>query len=133
MECPKCDYEPTMAEQTANPGICPSCGVVYAKVKAQQAARSAEPRGYSVLDRMNMGLVGAQAEVKAGRERRAEQELDHHPLNSVEVTAIRIPFLSLVWLMTKVILAALPAIILAGAILIMLGSFIGGMVRALTF
>jgi len=110
MKCPKCSYEPTMAEQTASPDTCPSCGVVYAKVLARQtpaAQGAAQPKP---------SRTGHQtaSQVREGR------------VVEVVLTSVRIPFLSLIWLMTKIILAALPAAILAGLILVMLGSFVGG-------
>lgn len=41
MQCPKCHYEPTMAEMQQSPGCCPSCGVYYSKVAAQPAMAAA--------------------------------------------------------------------------------------------
>ncbi len=41
MKCPKCSYEPTMAEMQQNPDSCASCGVYYSKVAAKPAT---EPR-----------------------------------------------------------------------------------------
>lgn len=38
MQCPKCQYEPTMAEMQQSPDCCPSCGVYYSKVAALSAA-----------------------------------------------------------------------------------------------
>jgi len=124
MNCPKCNYEPTMAEQTNSPNICPSCGVVYAKVKAQQENRSGINYGPSVLDQMSMHAKNAKESVRAGRARRAEAELTS--ASETVITNIKIPFGSLIWLMTKLILAALPALALAVVILTMLVSVLGG-------
>lgn len=38
MECPKCSYEPTMAEMQQSPDSCTSCGVYYSKVAAKPAS-----------------------------------------------------------------------------------------------
>lgn len=38
MKCPKCSYEPTMAQMQQSPDCCPSCGVYYSKVIAQSSA-----------------------------------------------------------------------------------------------
>lgn len=38
MQCPKCGYEPTMAEMQSSPDRCPSCEVYYAKVSPPVAA-----------------------------------------------------------------------------------------------
>lgn len=43
MQCPKCHYEPTMAEMQQSPDCCPSCGVYYSKVIAQSAAAAELP------------------------------------------------------------------------------------------
>lgn len=40
MQCPKCKYEPTMAEMQASPGTCPECSVVYSKAAAQKQPAS---------------------------------------------------------------------------------------------
>ena len=42
MHCPKCHYEPTLAEQQSSPGDCVRCGVNYeghARYVAENAAR----------------------------------------------------------------------------------------------
>lgn len=38
MQCPKCSYEPTMAEIQISPGQCPGCGIFYDKYDAQAHA-----------------------------------------------------------------------------------------------
>jgi len=128
MECPKCKYEPTMAENAASPEICPKCGVVYAKVQARQEA-AAQP----VTGKVAAGIAGAKAGVAASRQQREEREwqakLNAAAPDCVVVTGVKIPFLSLIWLMTKIILAAIPAIILAAFILMMIFSFISGLLR----
>lgn len=128
MECPKCKYEPTMAEHTASPDICPKCGVVYAKVQARQEA--AEPAPASKVAAV---LAGAKAGIAESRQQREDREwqakLNAAAPDCVVVTGVQIPFLSLIWLMTKIILAAIPAIILAAFILMMIFSFISGLLR----
>ena len=125
MECPKCKYEPTLAEHTASPEICPKCGVVYAKAQARQEA-AAQP----VTGKVAAGIAGAKAGVAASRQQREEREwqakLSASAPDCVVVTGVQIPFLSLIWLMTKIILAALPALILAGFIVLAITSVVGG-------
>jgi hypothetical protein len=41
MQCPKCRYEPTMAEMQSSPDSCAQCGVFFSKLTATQAADSA--------------------------------------------------------------------------------------------
>jgi hypothetical protein len=133
MECPKCKYEPTMAEHTASPEICPKCGVVYAKVQARQDASVADSPGVSA--KLGAGIAGAKAGIEESRQRRQEAEwqssLKRAAPDCVVITGVQIPFISLIWLMTKIILAALPAAVLAGLILFMLGSFVGGVFSGL--
>jgi len=129
MECPKCKYEPTMAENAASPEICPKCGVVYAKVQAKQEA-AAQP----VTGKVAAGIAGAKAGVAASRQQREERDwqarLNAAAPDCVVVTGVQIPFLSLIWLMTKIILAALPALVLAVFIVWALFSFVKGVVTS---
>jgi hypothetical protein len=41
-QCPACNYELTLAEQTAAEGKCPSCGIYFAKYKERLARQEAE-------------------------------------------------------------------------------------------
>ncbi len=45
MQCPKCSYEPTMAEIQASPDKCPSCGVYYKKVRSESVETKSEKVG----------------------------------------------------------------------------------------
>ena len=127
MECPKCSYEPTMAEQSDSPDICPSCGVVYSKVRAQQANKPGVHYGAPVLEQMARQASNARPVAGSGRE---PARVQSNTSGSVEVTNVRIPFLSLVWLMTKIILASLPAALLAVIIVVAIFSFMGGLLTA---
>lgn len=52
MQCPACNYEPTVSEQTSSPDQCPSCHRFYAKIAAQQLAtqrQSADKASQSAL------------------------------------------------------------------------------------
>jgi len=123
MKCPKCTYEPTMAEQADSPGICPRCGVVYSKVVAQQI-KSAEP-------------VTAETSNKSSKEQRRQQEteewhkrMDAAAQRRIVITDIDIPFDRLVMVMTKMILAALPALFIASLILTVIGTVLVGVIRS---
>lgn len=111
MKCPKCGYESTVLEAAASPEICPKCSVVYAKVMAQR----------SETTRSNTGMTTRQAK----EEWRKEKALNSPP--RMVVTDFDIPFGRLVWLMTKIILAALPAAVLASLIVAMLGVLFAGL------
>lgn len=50
MQCPKCNYEPTMAEMQRSSDQCPSCGVYYAKL-IPSAAKS-EPAPVVAVDKV---------------------------------------------------------------------------------
>lgn len=45
MQCPKCRYEPTMAESQRSPDECVKCGIVYAKFLAKVEAPAAAAVG----------------------------------------------------------------------------------------
>jgi uncharacterized protein YhaN len=112
-----------MAEHAASPDVCPECGVVYAKVQAKQESRS-------VADKLAAGVAGARSGVAEARQQREEAEwqaeLKRSAPDCVALTSVQIPFLSLVWLMTKVILASIPAVILAAFIIMLIMSFVSG-------
>jgi len=120
MECPKCGYEPTMAEHTSSPDICSSCGVVYAKVKASGMIADASDR--------SGGFAGAKAAVAASRKERTEQEANEGMRRTapgfVSVTDINMPFWSMVQFMVKLALASIPAIIILMILLAGLTSFL---------
>ncbi|PKM30232.1 MAG: hypothetical protein CVV07_07390 [Gammaproteobacteria bacterium HGW-Gammaproteobacteria-11] len=134
MKCPKCSYEPTLAEQSASPDICPSCGAVYAKVlarQAEEAAANAEgaPRDSGLKEQVSARMLAAREDVAAGRARRSA--IEERERNSERVlVAVRIPFLSLVWLMTKIVLAAIPALLLAAFIVFALATFFGTVISS---
>ena len=48
MQCPKCHYEPTMAEMQQSPDSCSNCGVYYSKVAAQSATAVIAPSSSKV-------------------------------------------------------------------------------------
>lgn len=45
MQCPACNYEPTMREHTDSPDQCPSCRKVYAKIVVSQQGAARQPQG----------------------------------------------------------------------------------------
>lgn len=61
MQCPKCRYEPTLAEIQADAERCPKCRTHYSAPPAKQSSALAN------------GLRGAKAAVKAGRQARAQK------------------------------------------------------------
>ena len=59
MQCPKCSYDPTMAEMQRSPNDCVRCGANYATYRAPTTGQ-----------RFARGLRGAKAAVAAGRAKR---------------------------------------------------------------
>lgn len=59
MKCPKCGYEPTMAEIQRSPGECVKCGITYETYKPLTAT-----------DRLVRGIKGAHEAVREGRAQR---------------------------------------------------------------
>ncbi len=60
MRCPKCSYEPTMAEMQRSSTDCVRCGANYATYRAPTAAQ-----------RLARGMKGAKAAVAEGRAKRS--------------------------------------------------------------
>lgn len=130
MECPKCSYKPTTAEHAASPEICPKCGAVYAKVKARQEQGAEQVQRKEPIAEpapaprsMPAGIVGADAAMAEDRQRlagrkagippaAAEDGRGEHAAKPVVITGVDIPFLPLVVLVTKIILAAIPGTLL---------------------
>lgn len=44
MICPKCKYQPQEYDTDVVPGVCPACGIAYAKWLQAQAPKSEQPR-----------------------------------------------------------------------------------------
>jgi len=124
MECPKCRHEPTMAEQAESPGICPKCGVVYAKVQAQREGKATVRQGPPIAAQM-----AAAARPSPASKINSEPDLVAID-GEVVITGVQIPFFSLIWLMTKIILAALPAMMLAAFIVFLLVTFFGSAISS---
>ena len=72
MRCPKCAYTRQASDQQAHPGICPACGIAYAKWRARQkgsstidsdAAVGDEDYDSSLLERLRVTLTQVPEEV----------------------------------------------------------------------
>lgn len=119
MQCPKCAYEPTMAEMQRSPGDCLKCGVNYegharhvAALKAQRDADRKSPEGIQV----------APAVASVARQYPGAQP--------VVVVDIKMSFLSMVAFMVKWAFAAIPAlliiVVIGAALFTFAMGFIGG-------
>lgn len=109
MECPKCKYNPTMREIQASPDVCPSCGVVYAKV--MQAKSSSESKPVNIPKKKFVS--------KAKRIRAAiNGEFIEDNAQLVVVTDIRMRFWSMVLFMVKWALASIPAMMILALIFV---------------
>lgn len=108
MRCPKCEYEPTLAEQMSNKEECPECGVFYEKYLAQQ--------------KENFSL-----KTQAAPNKPAVQATTGQP---VIVVDIQMRFWSMVVFMVKWAFAAIPALIIIAVIITVLSGFFTGVVMS---
>lgn len=109
MRCPKCKYEPTMAEQINNKEECPKCGIFYEKYRAQQK------ENFSV-------------KTKTVSDKPAVQATMGQP---VIVVDIQMRFWSMVVFMVKWAFAAIPALIIIALIITALTMFLTGFISGL--
>lgn len=111
MQCPKCKYEPTMAEMQRSPEDCINCGVNYQgharhveQVKARRAeeqqANSSRPASSPAVSAAVWNNPGAQP---------------------VVVVDINMNFWSMVVFMVKWVIASIPAAIILALILMVVG------------
>lgn len=98
MQCPKCKYEPTMAEMQASPGDCVSCGVNY-----QGHARFVEQKKIEAEEK--------NAQVKLAPAVQAAM-WDYSGAQPVVVVDVKMGFFSMVVFMVKWVLASIPAAII---------------------
>ncbi|MCY1510451.1 hypothetical protein D9M68_448290 [compost metagenome] len=103
MQCPKCRYEPSMAEMQRSPADCVQCGINYEGYARSQAEKSAQQAAALSLS-------------PAVREARH----DYPGAMPVVVLDINMSFWSMVKFMVKWVIAAIPALL----ILLMLGGFV---------
>lgn len=119
MHCPKCKYEPTLAEHTNNKDQCPSCGIFYSKYLAQMKAREnnerADPR--------------PAAAIKSATSKKAA--LTVAEAQPVVVVDIQMRFWSMVVFMVKWAFAAIPALIIIGVIITMITMFSAGLIAGI--
>ncbi|MNZ32172.1 hypothetical protein D3C78_494940 [compost metagenome] len=101
MQCPKCRYEPTLAEMQESPDKCPSCGVYYANALASARAE------FGGKDLPMAAPLGAP--------------------QAVVIVDFRMSFLSMVLFMVKWAIAAIPAAIILVSIAVALFSFMSGL------
>lgn len=131
MQCPKCNYEPTMAEMQSSPDECPSCGVYYSKAKAtppKPAPKDPWELEKKIIGKVSAGLSGARVAVDEARELRAADQDERESIQrasqrkssrihgEVTVVDVDLPFWSMVQLMVKLALAAIPAAIIIAII-----------------
>lgn len=120
MQCPKCRYEPTMAEMQQSPDDCVKCGVNYkgfarhvdevnAQRQAEQAANAERAKRSPVVHEAQQQYPGAQP---------------------VVVVDLKMSFNSMVWFMVKWVIASIPALIILWLILMFVLAGFGGL-RAL--
>lgn len=119
MRCPKCKYEPTMAEQASNKDQCPSCGIFYAKYMAHLKAKS---NADSQTGKTEASAVSPSLSKKAVQAISGSQP--------VVVVDIQMKFWSMVVFMVKWAFAAIPALIIIGVIITVLSGFFAGVVMS---
>ncbi|MDP3848626.1 MAG: hypothetical protein Q8R10_19580 [Pseudomonas sp.] len=96
MQCPKCDYEPSLAEIQRSPSDCVSCGINY--------------DGYARADAEEQ--LREQGRAEAREESRISMALKARTAQPVVVVDVEMPFGSMVRLMVMWALAAIPAAII---------------------
>lgn len=149
MQCPACDHDASSAE-FGEPPKCPACGVYYHKAlahKERMARRdpvsvpesAAESDAPSFGDKLLLGFISAKNAVEEGRRNRAvkESQAAHIKQRSaplaVAVVDLQMPFLSMVWFMVKLAIAAIPALIILSVLMFAVSSFfygfIGGFIK----
>ncbi len=100
MHCPKCHYEPTLAEQQRSPGDCVRCGVNYeghARYVAENAARK---------------VAEAERRAAAPAEHVRKIMAEHKGATPVVIVDLNMSFFAMVHFMVKWALAAVPAAII---------------------
>lgn len=107
MQCEKCGYEPTLAEIQAGWDECPGC----IQLATQKAVKAAVKKDVSYDVR--------------------KAQYDYAGAQPVVVVDLQISFRSMVSLMIKATLAAIPAMIIVFFVVIGLLSFFGGLIASL--
>ncbi len=120
MRCPKCKYEPTMAEQTNNKDQCPSCGIFYAKYMAHLKAKS---NADNQVEKAETSTISTSPSKKAVQALNGSQP--------VVVVDIQMKFWSMVVFMVKWAFAAIPALIIIALIITALSMFLTGFMSGL--
>lgn len=120
MRCPKCKYEPTMAEQASNKDQCPSCGIFYAKYMAHLKAKSNADS--------QSGKTEASA-VSPSLSKKAVQAISGS--QPVVVVDIQMKFWSMVVFMVKWAFAAIPALIIIAVIVTLITMVSAGFIAGL--
>lgn len=122
-QCPACDYELTMAEQTTGEGKCPSCGVYFAKYHARMQREAGGPAAADDLPPSPPARPVTSVAKSA-------QDFRGLPIRGpvpVVVTDIEMRFGSMVVFMVKWALAAIPAMMILTALAAVLFVMIGTM------
>lgn len=104
MQCPKCKYEPTMAEAQRSPADCVSCGVNY-EGHARHQANAAAQRAADQKRNAN----GPVAHVR-------QAMADHRGATPVVIVDFEMGFGSMVRFLVKLAFAAIPAAIIVALI-----------------
>lgn len=124
MQCPKCRYEPTLAEVQQSPDDCVKCGVNYEGFERHAAEARAQRQ--------------AEQAANAERAKRSpvvyEAEQQYPGAQPVVVVDVKMSFNSMVWFMVKWVIASIPALIILWLIfMFVLAGFggLGALLRAL--
>lgn len=122
MQCPKCRYEPTLAEIQASPDQCPSCGVCYGSAPAGSAgnASSSGTPGAIAAEEARRAHAAAEREMAVARSAGGQ---------AVTIVDLDVPFLSMVRFMIMWALATIPAVIVLYIIFWIAAGFLGGVMR----
>lgn len=113
MQCPKCQYEPTLSEQQSSPGDCLKCGINYEGYARKTATeRAAVDVRAAELSKMSPSV--------------REAVYNHQGAQAVVVVDVKMGFWSMVVFMVKWAFAAIPAMIIVALITALLVALLSG-------
>lgn len=125
MQCPKCDYDPSLSEVQRSPNDCTACGINYEAYQKHLDNQSAIAAERSAAKR------AAEAELANMPAAARSVRLKYPGIEPVVVVDVRMGFWSMVVFMVKWALASIPAILILVVLVVASVSFLAGFVGGL--
>lgn len=119
-QCPACNYELTLAEQTVAEGKCPSCGVYFAKYKARPENAARGPNS-----KWTEGPLVPEPAFRLAADPVKVATRGLSGVQPVVVVDVHMRFWSMVVFMVKAALAAIPAMAILFVVFMALGAMVG--------